>query len=540
MTESGGAAIKRWVGEGQPPPLVLTLTIDDADLRQELLQYEEGAERDAFAVSALKIGILALRSARGRIDAERVREEGDRLLAALAQALTQHQREISQQITANLKEYFDPQGGRFTERVDRLIRQDGELEQVLRRQLAGDNSELARTLATHIGASSPLMQVLDPRAESGVSASIRAAVAQTLAEQRDHILREFSLDNKEGALARLIGELNTHHALTSGSLQERIQAMVSEFSLDRDDSALSRLMARVESAQRRISAEFSLDEQNSALARLRRELIELFEALRLANADFQQQTLLKLNEMTTRKAESLKSTRHGIDFEASLVAHVASLCQGTGDIATHVGPGGTSYVKHSKRGDILVTVGPEHIAAGANIVIEAKESHAYTVSKLLQELEEARKNRQAAIGIGVVSARTPLKDFAAPLQRWGSDIIVTWDAEDSASDVILAAALSVAKALCIQVKPPLAEAQDEFDAITRAVLAIEKRIGDLAEVEKQGGTIAKAGDEIKRANERILDRARIMRDELTRQVKHLNGAIVSLKGALADSSGAAG
>jgi hypothetical protein len=539
MTEAGGAAIKRWVGEGQMPPLVLTLAIDDADLRQELLQYEEGAERDAFAVSALKIGILALRSARGRIDAERVREEGDRLLAALSQTLGQHQRDISQQIAANLKEYFDPQGGRFTERVDRLIRQDGELEQVLRRQLAGDNSELARTLASHIGASSPLMQVLDPRAESGVSASIGAAVSQTLTEQRDHILREFSLDNKEGALARLIGELNAHQKLTSGNLQERIQAMVGEFSLDREDSALSRLMGRVEAANRRISAEFSLDEQNSALARLRRELIEVFETLRLANANFQEQTLLKLNEMTARKAESLKSTRHGIDFEADLLARVVASCQGTGDIAAHVGPN-VGSVRNSKKGDIVVKLGPEHVAADARIVIEAKEDDSYSVSRLLQELDEARKNREATIGIGVVSARTPLKDFAAPLQRWGSDIIVTWDAEDAASDVILAAALSVAKALCVQVKPPLAEAQDDFDAITRAVLAIEKRIGDLAEVEKQGGTISKAGDDIKRANERILDRVRIMRDDLTRQVKHLNAAVVSIREALADPSGVAG
>jgi hypothetical protein len=539
MTEAGGVAIKRWAGEAQVPPLVLTLAIDDADLRQELLQYEDGAERDAFAVSALKIGILALRSARGRIDAERVREEGDRLLAALGQALSQHQRDVSQQIATHLKDYFDPQGGRFSERVDRLIRQDGELEQVLRRQLGSDNSELVRTLATHVGANSPLMQILDPRAESGVSANIGAAVAQTLTEQRERILREFSLDNKEGALARLIGELNTHHTLTSGSLQERIQAMVSEFSLDRKDSALSRLVERVENAQRRISSEFSLDEQNSALARLRRELIEVLEALRQANATFQQETLLKLNEMATRKTESLKSTRHGLDFETDLLDRIVASCEGTGDIAAHVGQS-VGSVKNSKKGDIVVRLGPEHVAAGARIVIEAKEEDAYSVSRMLQELDEARKNREATVGLGVVSARTPLKDLAAPLQRWGNDLIVTWDAEDAASDVILAAALSVAKALCVAVKPPLAEAQGDFVSMHRALLAIEKGIGTLGDIERQGSTIAKSGDDIRRANEAILDRVRKLRDELTRQVNHLNTTVENLKDALGSASPAAG
>lgn len=535
MTEAGGAAIKRWVGEGQVPPLVLTLRIDDPDLRQELLQYDDGTEREAFAVTALKIGILALRSARGRIDAERVREEGDRLLAALGQALSQHQRDVSQQIATLLKDYFDPQGGRFTERVDRLIRQDGELEQLLRRQLGSDNSELVRTLATHVGAQSPLMQILDPRAESGVSANISAAVAQTLTEQRERILREFSLDNKEGALARLISELSTFHANASGSLQERIQAMVSEFSLDRKDSALSRLVERVENAQRRISSEFSLDEQNSALARLRRELIEVLEALRLANANFQQQTLLKLNEMATRRAESFKSTRHGLDFETELLARIVALCEGTGDIATHVGHS-VGSIKHSKKGDIVVELGPEHVAAGARIAIEAKEEDAYSVSRMLQELDEARKNREATVGLGVVSARTPLKDLAAPLQRWGNNVIVAWDAEDAASDMILAAGLSVAKALCVAVKPPLAEARGDFVSMHRALLAIEKGIGTLGDIEKQGNTIAKAGDDIRRANEAILDRVRKLRDELLRQVDHLNRTVDSLKDALGSAS----
>ncbi len=90
---------------------------------------------------------MALRHARGQIDAELVRREGDRLISALQQRMEEHARSIHDRTSQTLKEYFDPQSGRFQERVDQLIRRDGELEQVLRRQLGQDDSELTKTLS---------------------------------------------------------------------------------------------------------------------------------------------------------------------------------------------------------------------------------------------------------------------------------------------------------------------------------------------------------------------------------------------------------
>ena len=43
----------------------LTLSIDDRELCEVLSGYEEGPERDAFAISALRIGAIALRQAQG-------------------------------------------------------------------------------------------------------------------------------------------------------------------------------------------------------------------------------------------------------------------------------------------------------------------------------------------------------------------------------------------------------------------------------------------------------------------------------------------
>ena len=63
--------------------LPLTLCVEDPDTLAELQQYGEGEERERFALAALRIGVLALRQARGQIDGAQIRHESERLLHAL-------------------------------------------------------------------------------------------------------------------------------------------------------------------------------------------------------------------------------------------------------------------------------------------------------------------------------------------------------------------------------------------------------------------------------------------------------------------------
>src|SRR5438046_1604619 len=111
--------------------VLLTLLVSDHESVAELLQKTDGRERDEYALAALRIGILSLKHARGQIDADAVRREGVNLLKDLKSALDNSRTEIHTNLTTALKEYFDPTSGRFQERVERLIKQDGELEKVL-------------------------------------------------------------------------------------------------------------------------------------------------------------------------------------------------------------------------------------------------------------------------------------------------------------------------------------------------------------------------------------------------------------------------
>lgn len=203
----------------------LSLVVSDHDSVAELLQKSQGRERDEYALTALRIGLLALKHARGQIDAEAARREGERLVLELQHALEQSRNEIHGNLTLALKEYFDPKSGRFQERVDRLIKQDGELEHVLRRQIGKDGSELASTLAAHIGENSPLMRLLNRDESDRLVSSIRSGIADLMGSERERILSEFSLDNAQGALRLTTTQNGALHPESGSSELSRRRVM---------------------------------------------------------------------------------------------------------------------------------------------------------------------------------------------------------------------------------------------------------------------------------------------------------------------------
>ena len=498
----------------------LTLSIDDRELCEVLSGYEEGPERDAFAISALRIGAIALRQAQGRIDAEHIRHEGEIFIANMSNALESHQKEVTGQIAGCLKEYFDPESGRFSERVKSLIDDGGDLERAIRAQISGEGSELSKTLTSHVGKESPLMQSLDPKSTDGLIGLLSKSTEETLTDQRERILSEFSLDNGEGALSRLVTELKTSHGEVGEALQNRIGEVVGEFSLDREDSALSRLMTRVERAQGQISREFSLDEDGSALARMRKELLEVLKGQHEANTRFQEEVKVALAGMAARKKESERSTSHGLDFEEAVLTYVSHRSRQAGDVATHTA-NTTGHIRNNKKGDIVIRLGSEHAASGSQIVVEAKQDSSYKLDTALSELAEARKNRDAEIGIFVFSRRTAPEGLEA-FTRDGSDVVVVWDSEDPESDVILDAGLSVAKALCVQGQGERDELGLDIEELRDSILEIERQSNSLQEITKSAGAID--GHVTK-----ILDRARIVRNGLDRQVGILNGIVSNLQ-----------
>lgn len=507
--------------------LQLTFDIADRETIHELLQHPAGPARDDFARTALRLGVLALRQARGQIDGDLVRRESDRLLELLETRLKDHSTSVHDRVTSVLKDYFDPQSGRFQERVERLVREDGELSSLLSQHLGQDDSELSRTLATHFGRDSELLKWLNPDQSQGLLAALRQAVEEQLHRQRDQVLQQFSLDHKDSALSRFLGELTGRQGELTEQLQGRIDEVVAEFSLDEEDSALSRLVANVDRAQRTITSEFSLDSErsalsrlkrlleqtnssiaahlsldteDSALARLKRELLALHDAQREQAIKFQEEVKLALQAMSVRKQTEARSTQHGLDFEAAGVECLLAEAQRLGDVAEACG-NTTGLVPRSKVGDCVITLGPDTAAAGGKIVVEFKEVTGYTLAQSRAEIEEARTNRAAQVGLFVFSSKTAPAGLE-PLTRYGNDVVIIWDADSEQNELMLRAGLAVCRALCVRQQQQSTQSTADLAAISKAIAEIELRVEKLGEIETWTQTILNSGEKIKKEVER--------------------------------------
>lgn len=531
-------------------PLVLTLTLDDPDVIAELSRREEGGSRDAFAASALRIGVLALRQAQGHVDAEIVRNEGQRLIGELNHELALGIREIDSKIASSLKQYFDPQTGHFTERVERLVRKDGDLEKVLRQQIGdGENSELARALARRIGETSPLMRRLDPNDADSINRSIEKSVREVLDAEQNQMLSEFSLDNENGALTRVVAQMESTNGRFRGDIDKQIKEAVREFSLDDENSALSRLVKKVEEAKDQITDEFSvdnedsainklnsvlaetrqsidnnltLDNEQSALARLKKQLTDVLEDIRTRNEGFQQDVSAKLASLLTKHQEEMRSTTHGISFEEDFCTFLQREAQRAGDVFTATGskPGA---IPKCKTGDAVIEMAAEAAAAGERIVFEAKGNKSYSLTDARVEIEEARKNRTATVGV-FVFAKPSAPQGLQPFTRIDRDLFVVWDSSDTATDVYLSAAVNVAKALLFRQKITENKSHGDIEGIERAVNILEKQLKGLDEMETWTSTIHSNSGKISKEIVKI-------RDTATEQIQQLRAYLDALRAA---------
>ena len=78
------------VADNLPISLLLELTVHDPEVIAELCAFAEGEARDEFALQALRLGVLALRQARGQLDAQLIRRETEHLLGSMRHRLGGH------------------------------------------------------------------------------------------------------------------------------------------------------------------------------------------------------------------------------------------------------------------------------------------------------------------------------------------------------------------------------------------------------------------------------------------------------------------
>ena len=513
IRENGHAA-------GAGAAMELKLRVTDAEILAELERRPQESERQLYALGALRVGVLALRQASGVIDVESVRAEGERLLAGLRAALSEQANGLTNGVSAVIAQYFDPRTGNLTQRLERLVCKDGELERVLAHYVDGETSSLGRTLTEFVGEESEILKQLSPKQADGFLSATRAAVTETLNAEREHLVRQFSLDDRESALSRLVAEITDENGRLRNELAQDMERVRREFSLDNGDGALSRLVKQVQEAAGEVKRNLTLDVDASPMARLRRELLDVLNTVKQANADFQSEVRSKLAEITARRDESDRSTLHGLDFEDAVGVFLRGELEGSGDILEETGCKG-GKIQRCKLGDFVLTLGAESAAADCRIVFEAKDNKSYNLKAALDELAEARDNRAAQVGVFVFS-KAAAPQSVRTLARFGNDIVAIWDREQGSSDPVLSAALSLARALVVREQSASELTEADFGAIEDAVRHITRAADTLGDIMTMAGTVRSNG-------EKIRNQAEKMQSEIVKQLAVLKEHVGALK-----------
>ncbi|MFL6449735.1 MAG: hypothetical protein ACJ746_18945 [Bryobacteraceae bacterium] len=527
--------------------VLLALEVTDPEVVTELQKYPDGPKREQFALSALRLGSLALRQATGEVDASTVRDAGEKLLHSLAELLAKRGTEISGEISSALRQYFDPASGALPQRIEALLRNDGELDRALRAHLGLQNSTIAQTIAAHLGEGSQIFKLLSPTDANGIGAQIEHVLESALGQQQALFLKEFSLDNKESALSRLVDELTTNNGNLKTDLKTQVEGLVGEFSLDKPGSALSRLVSKVEKTQKAIADEFStdndqsainrlsrmlsdtrqqidknltLDNEGSALARLKRELQTAIDALNNRNMEFQSEVRSTLAALEARKEEASHSTRHGKTFEDQLGLVLAAEAQRINDSYEATG-NSKGAIKSCKIGDFVTVLGSDSAAPGARVVWEAKNDKSYDLKSALAEIEQARKNRQAQVGVFVFASEAAPVNLQ-PFSRYGNDLVITWNPEDVTSDLYVKVAFSVGRALVIRENQSSLQTSEAVQSIELACRTIEKQLKHLDDIKTWAETVRNNG-------ERIAGSAGRMRADLAKEIQTLDDQVTALR-----------
>jgi hypothetical protein len=398
--------------------LRLVLQVNDPELIAELEKREPGSDREQYALVALRLGLLALRSAAGQMDAVAVRAEGERILSQLRETLAARNEEFASRVSAELTRYLDPQKGTLPERLRRLIQTDGELDLFLKSFLGPERSVMAETLRAR--------------------------------------------------------------------LKEHEQSILREFTLDRPESALSRLNTLVR---------------------------ETFLDLRKQQTDFETRVEKALASLRTAREVGAVTTLGGLEFEWVLGQYLQTQAEAAADLFESTGatPG---EIKNCKTGDFVIELGSDSAAPGARIVWEAKRDKKYQTRDALNELDEARRNRRAQVGVFVLS-RIAAGESRAPLARHDNDILVVWDPQEAASDVYLQAAFSLARALCVRQRQEQAGAEQSVAEIETAINALHKQLEQLEQIRTWAETVKSHGDKISSSAGKVAQKLGEELDRLT-------------------------
>jgi hypothetical protein len=492
------------------------VAVDLRDRRPDslgLFSDVESTARDQLAHDAWAIGLRALANAHAAAQESNLKDIGATLLGDIDRQLKLHVEQQQATIGAVLTRFFDPNDGHVTQRLSAFVDDHGVLARLLEKFLGPQNSVLAEALAKQVGETSPLFKQLSPTDSTGLVKVLEAQLRAVMGEGHAELVRALDPLAEDGAVARFLRSLRDELKDADEDRQKQLSAALAALDANDESSLLSRLVRETHRARQDVLAAVNPDAPASPMALLKASLTKLLQEqsttqLALAKrqeerqVQFEKEVREALVRIETKRAQDQKTPRGGLDFEDAVVAFVRTATQGAPCVFEATGA--TAGVGRSKKGDAVVRFTEESAFAGAGVVFEAKREAGYSVQKALDELNAARKNRNAAAGVFVM-ARSHAGETFPRFSRYGNNVIVVWDDQDPTTDPYLHAAILLGIGLITRVKTA-GEAGD-IAALRDVEARIEREVSRLEKMEKHSDTIRKnvdgISDEIRKAQKAL-------------------------------------
>lgn len=471
------------------------------------------ADRTEVASEIWRIGLRAMRSAFVQAEQARLADIGETLMADIGKEMRLYGAQQHTILTQVLATYFDPNDGKVTERLREFTRDDGSLATLLKQNLHPENSVLAQTLAQRMGETSPLFRLLSPTDSQGLVKQLEATIKTTLDSNRTSMAQALDPRVADSPVALFLQDLQKELQKNEDDRDKQLKTLTKELDANSADSLLSQLVRRTDAAQRELKDAMNPDNAGSPMSVIKAGLTAVLEEHAAENKAFWEEQRLRqqsfeveireaLARIETRKAGERKSPQGGFSFEDAVTEFAQEAVQGA-PLTVEPTRGSVGLVPHCKKGDQVLRFTQESAFAGCGMVVEAKREP-YTVEKALEYLKEAKANRACAVGVFVQATSHAPPGFPH-FARYGSDILVTWDAEDERTDPWLHAALLAGLALASRTQRQADDA--ELDAIADIEQRLRHELGRLEEMEKLTGNIkrdaGKIDDEIRGARKKI-------------------------------------
>lgn len=410
--------------------LFLELEIYDRNIVDFLCRFPK-EERSSKAIEALKVGVIAIKSASPTLDTRVVEEKFREVQSQISEDVADFREELKNR----LEQYFRSDGGAVPVFIERHFGEDGQIARILESYFGGERGKLVSLLEGQVGPESFIGRRMDP-------------------------------ENKE-------------------SLVSQVEKTVEE-------------LLRQNVAQ--IRSNFSLDDEGSALSLVKRSLREEIEKLQASVNQHYAQIRETLASGRARLEEAEKGTGKGRDFEGALYVPLANMAGALEDRPENVS-GVKGLINNDKVGDFLVTLGDCSRSPGRMIVFEAKKQQGYNMKKTLEELDRAKKNRGADIGIFVFCKGYEPHE-AGDFFRAGNDFVVTVDEEMMQTGqrlLFLEAAYKVGRMLIAARVCEDEERSIDPEYIRAEIDNIQAAMRSASEIKTKVGTIRNSADAIEKA-----------------------------------------